>query len=280
MTAGTTSDSAVGYTVRAVADRLGIPIATLRSWNQRYDIGPTRRRPGQHRLYTEADIAALERMIALVRAGASPAGAAAAVQGPAVAAGDRKPLLAAAFALDSATVSGQLAAHFRDYGVLETWNELCRPAFAEIVAEQRRGVGCIDVEHLLSWCVTAVLQRNYPPLPAPEQPTVVLACTSGEAHALPLEALRAALVERGVGALMLGADVPAGALANALTRRPAPTAVMLWSHQESTALVSAVRTCVDAGADVFVGGPGWEAVRLPAPVRTLDSLGDAIAQFA
>ncbi|WP_433714366.1 MerR family transcriptional regulator [Nocardia sp. CA-084685] len=279
MSAGATPDSVAGYTVRAVADRLGVPIATLRSWNQRYDIGPTRRRPGQHRLYTEADIAALERMIALMRSGASPAGAAAAVRGPAVAAGDRKTLLAAAFALDSAAVSGQLATHFRDYGVLETWNELCRPAFAEIVAEQQRGVGCIDVEHLLSWCVTAVLQRNYPPLVPPEPAAAVLACTSGEAHTLPLEALRAALAERGVGALMLGADVPAGALADTLTRRPRPTPVLLWSHQESTALVSAVRTCVDAGADVFVGGPGWEAVRLPARVRTLDSLDAAVVQF-
>ncbi|WP_157128731.1 MerR family transcriptional regulator, partial [Nocardia amamiensis] len=64
---------AAGYTVRAVAERLGIPTATLRSWNRRYDIGPPQDRPGRHRLYTEADIAVLERMLALIRAGASPA---------------------------------------------------------------------------------------------------------------------------------------------------------------------------------------------------------------
>src|SRR5690606_41536870 len=72
-----------GYTVRAVADRLGIPTATLRSWNRRYSIGPTQHRPGRHRLYSAADIAVLEQMLTLIRAGSSPAGAAAAVSGAA-----------------------------------------------------------------------------------------------------------------------------------------------------------------------------------------------------
>ena len=65
-----------GYTVRAVAERLGIPTATFRSWTQRYDIGPRTHRPGQHRLYSEADIAALEQMVALIHRGVSPASAA------------------------------------------------------------------------------------------------------------------------------------------------------------------------------------------------------------
>ncbi|WP_280389222.1 MerR family transcriptional regulator, partial [Nocardia wallacei] len=76
MPAGSGPHSDAGYTVRAVAERLGIPTATLRSWNHRYDIGPPRDRPGRHRLYTEADITQLERMVDLIRGGASPAGAA------------------------------------------------------------------------------------------------------------------------------------------------------------------------------------------------------------
>ncbi|WP_040797677.1 MerR family transcriptional regulator, partial [Nocardia higoensis] len=70
---------AAGYTVRVVAERLGVPTATLRSWTRRYGIGPSQERPGKHRLYTESDIATLEHMLGLIRAGASPAGAAAAV---------------------------------------------------------------------------------------------------------------------------------------------------------------------------------------------------------
>lgn len=275
MPAGTAPVSdAAGYTVRAVADRLGIPTATLRSWNRRYAIGPAQDRPGRHRLYTEADILLLERMVALIRDGASPAGAAAAARGPAVRAGDRDDLLTAAFALDSATAVALIEAHVHAYGVVRTWDELCRPAFADIVARQGVGENCIDVEHLLSWSIAAVMQR-VPAAPASDR-TVVLACTGGETHSLPVEVLRAALAEQWIGARMLGADVPTVALSGALARSAGPTSLLLWSQRESTALTSAVLAGVNAGARVFVGGPGWDAVLLPAGVVRIDSLAGAV----
>ncbi len=281
MTAGSAHASdAAGYTVRAVAERLGIPTATLRSWNRRYDIGPPQHRPGKHRLYTEADIAQLGRMLALIQDGATPAGAAAAVRGPAPRLGDRYPLLAAAFMLETRAVSDHLEAHFRAYGVADTWDRLCRPAFADIVDRQGAGERCIDVEHLLSWCITSVLHRTNPPPVTPAPTPVVLACTSGETHALPLEVLRAALAERDIGAQMLGADVPTGALTDSLARHTQPAAVVLWSQQESTALTSAIRACHEAGARVFVGGPGWEAVILPDSAHRVASLLDAVEQLS
>ncbi|WP_054814970.1 MerR family transcriptional regulator [Nocardia arizonensis] len=266
---------AAGYTVRAVAERLGIPTATLRSWNRRYDIGPPQDRPGRHRLYSERDIALLSQMVTLIRDGATPAGAAAAVRGPLPVRGDRISLLDAAFALDTTTVSALLTAHVRDYGVVDTWEELCRPAFADIVARQDGGEGCIDVEHLLSWCITSILHRTTPPPEPARSDSILLACTSGETHALALEALRAALAEREIGARMLGADVPTTALIDALARHGDPTSVVLWSQQESTALASAVRACVGAGARVLVGGPGWDEVILPERVLRVGSLIEA-----
>ncbi|WP_433658385.1 MerR family transcriptional regulator [Nocardia sp. CA-128927] len=277
MSAGSAPASdAAGYTVRAVAERLGIPTATLRSWNRRYNIGPPLHRPGKHRLYTEADIALLGQMLTLIQDGASPAGAAAAVRGPTPRLGDRIPLLAAAFVLETRAVSSYLEAHFRAYGVVDTWDRLCRPAFADIVARQGAGERCIDVEHMLSWCITSVLHRTNPPPDAPAPRPVVLACTSGETHALPLEVLRAGLAERAVNAHMLGADVPTGALTDSLARHDQPVPVMLWSQQESTALTSAVRACLDAGSRVLVGGPGWDSVILPEAAERVASLADAI----
>ncbi|MET8773733.1 MerR family transcriptional regulator [Nocardia sp. NPDC050713] len=274
MPAGSASaPDAAGYTVRAVAERLGIPTATLRSWNRRYEIGPAQDRPGRHRLYTESDIALLERMLELIRGGASPAGAAATARGPVLALGDRTALLAAAFALETGTVTALVESHVRAYGVVDTWERLCRPAFAEIVDRQGSGEGCVDVEHLLSWCVAAAMQRTNPPTgPA----GTVLACTSGETHSLPLDVLRAALAERGVGARMLGPDVPTAALVDALARQRDPAAVLLWSQRESTALTSAVRACLGAGARVFLGGPGWDDVILPAAAVQVESLADAV----
>ncbi len=263
---------ATGFPIGTVADRIGIPTATLRSWNQRYGIGPSGHRPGRHRLYTEADIAVLERMVVLVRAGASPARAASSARGPAPTEGDISPLLTAVFALDSAAATSLLISHIRTFGVAATWNHLCRPAFADIVRRQGAGEGCIDVEHLLSWCIASAVHRSAPPPPAAEPAAIILACTSGEAHALPLEVLRGALAERGTPANMLGPDVPTHALADTLTRTPPHPTVVLWSQQDSTALTSAVRTCTEAGARVLLAGPGWADAALPPDAATVDDL--------
>ncbi|NUS44441.1 MAG: helix-turn-helix-type transcriptional regulator, partial [Mycobacteriaceae bacterium] len=72
-------------------------------------------------------------------------------------------------------------------------------------------------------------------------------------------------------------DVPASALVDTLARRTGGTAVVLWSQQESTALVPAVRACSAAGGRVLVAGPGWAAARLPAGVRGVADLPAAVA---
>ncbi|MEU4311981.1 MerR family transcriptional regulator [Nocardia sp. NPDC024068] len=270
---------AAGFTVRAVAERLGIPTATLRSWNRRYEIGPTGHRPGSHRLYTEDDIDRLRQMLRLIQGGATPAGAAAAVRAPVARPGDRESLLAAAFRLDYRAATTQLVAHIQAFGVVDTWELLCRPVFADIVSRQTSGEGCIDVEHLLSWCITSALHLTNPPA-APGPRPIVLACTSGETHALPLEVLRAALAEQRVGAQMLGADVPTGALTDTLTRLPHAADLVLWSQHESTALTSSVRAGTRAGARVFVGGPGWDAVILPTGTPRLTGLTEALGHLS
>ena len=56
--------------------------------------------------------------------------------------------------------------------------------------------------------------------------------------------------------------------------------VVLWSQQESTALTSAVRACVGAGARVVVGGPGGDEVLLPDRVMRVTSLVDATDRLA
>ncbi|MEV7804284.1 MerR family transcriptional regulator [Microbispora sp. NPDC088329] len=65
-----------GYGIGAVSRRLGVPASTLRTWNLRYGIGPSRRSPGGHRRYDNADLRRLEEMNRLIRAGMPPADAA------------------------------------------------------------------------------------------------------------------------------------------------------------------------------------------------------------
>lgn len=72
--------AAAGITTGAVARRLGVSPTTLRSWDQRYGIGPAVRVDGRHRRWTPADVAMLEEMCRLTSAGLPPAEAARAVR--------------------------------------------------------------------------------------------------------------------------------------------------------------------------------------------------------
>ena len=62
--------------VAAVARRLGIAPATLRTWDRRYGIGPREHTSGRHRRYAPEDIARLELMQQALLRGAAPAEAA------------------------------------------------------------------------------------------------------------------------------------------------------------------------------------------------------------
>ena len=66
----------MGLSVAAVARRMGVAPATLRTWDRRYGVGPSEHRPGSHRRYGPTDLARLEHMRRLVIAGISPAEAA------------------------------------------------------------------------------------------------------------------------------------------------------------------------------------------------------------
>ena len=70
------SGSQPGYSIGALARRLGVAPATLRDWERRYGIGPGGRSAGGHRRYRPADIARIEHMRRLVLDGMPPGEAA------------------------------------------------------------------------------------------------------------------------------------------------------------------------------------------------------------
>ena len=171
----------------------------------------------------------------------------------------------------SATLSDQLSRH----GVVVTWESLIAPL---LVAVGRRwestGQG-IEIEHLVSDCVVAVLRRHQPDCDDTRRP-VLLACAPDDQHTLALHAVAVGLAERGVPSRMLGASMPADALAAAV-RQVRPSAVMLWSQTSATgssAPIVALPVSRPPSA-LVVGGPGWPA-DLPHGARLATSLGAAL----
>jgi DICT domain-containing protein len=60
-----------GLAIKAVAERTGIAAATIRMWEQRFGFPEPDRTPAGYRVYTEADVAALKRVLVLRERGLS-----------------------------------------------------------------------------------------------------------------------------------------------------------------------------------------------------------------
>ncbi len=308
-----------GLTVAAVARRLGVAPATLRTWDRRYDLGPTEHRAGSHRRYTAADLARLEHMRKLVIAGVPPADAArdartldldpaelapvtalfpldaVPVQGAAIesrAGGGQvvalpggtaaaRGLARAALALDATGCSAIMNDSVERRGVIWTWDHLVLPVLVGVGHRWEQTGKGIEVEHTLTESVQGVFASRVRELNAPiNARAVILAGSDEELHSLPLWVTAAALAERRIAVRMLGSRVPVEALIQAV-RRTGPAAIFLWSQIPGTAQAQEL-TALPAfrpAPSVFIGGPGW-AGPVPAGVERVHDLTEAIARIS
>ncbi|HUQ56964.1 MerR family transcriptional regulator [Lentzea sp.] len=274
------------YTPRAVAGMLGIAPTTLRTWDQRYGLGPSKRTEGGHRRYDEADVEVLRRMVALTGQGVAAASAAVlARQEPparahspisaAEAIQARRGFLAAAKRLDEPLMLGLAAKLLTDHGVVSVWESVFVPCLVELgELTAVRGLG-VEIEHLASGSVLQAL-RDVPRAVGPGVLAALLSCAPEEQHVLALEALGAALSEEGCQWRSLGARVPAEALCDAVTRLR-PSVVLVWAHRADLAeLVPLDELGALPGSLLAVAGPGWIGLPLPPGVRRPASLADAV----
>ncbi|MGJ6962473.1 MerR family transcriptional regulator [Streptosporangium sp. G11] len=304
-----------GYGIGAVARRLGVPAPTLRTWNLRYGVGPSRRSPGGHRRYDARDLWRLEEMNRLIRSGVPASDAAREVlrietvppspveqeqdrgrerqagrpapgRFPSLAA-ERRPevptvamLARAAMTLDSGAVHDWIDAALARHGVRWTWEHLAVPVFETICRRQSESGASIEVEHLFSDRLLASLigLTERPARPAGARP-VLLACAENELHSLPIYALAAALTtDHHVETRVLGARTPYPALADAM-RRLGPSVVFVWSQLSETgdpAPLASLPTPRPPSL-VVVGGVGWRD-NLPASVSRVTSFQEALTR--
>jgi transposase-like protein len=309
-------------TVGAVARRLGVAPATLRTWDRRYGVGPTGHATGRHRRYDVTDVARLELMQRALLRGASPAEAARCaltstlvprqasspdapapyeLPGALVAEGELAPgparrtraaggalrltgagrlargLGRAVSAMDSVGAQRLLGEAIAEGGVPHAWDDVVRPVLSAMTQRWTHSGASAETEHLLYECVLAALIRATPLVTVPRNHRpVLLACTPGEQHTLPLHGLDATLATRGIGTRMLGPALPADALTSAV-RRTAPAAVVLWAQLPR----NADPTLVDRlprtrqRTRLFLAGPGWRTVDGDPRLVLPDGIGPA-----
>ena len=260
-------------TVAAVARRIGVAPATLRTWDRRYGLGPSAHEAGEHRRYHPNDLAKLILMRRLITSGVAPSDAA-------VKAKAHKGKLSvedlveefeireevvdalhrAAKSLDKSFVETVLRKDIADKGVIASWTEVIVPLLF-LVGDEWAATGTgIEVEHMLSEVIKRLLREGVVEIkdPVNAQP-VLLASVGEEAHCLAIHALAAALAEKKIETFFLGARTPLEAISG-MVKRSAPPAVFLWAQLEQNSDPKFIKELpvVRPAPRVIVGGPGWD----------------------
>jgi len=260
-------------TVAAVARRIGVAPATLRTWDRRYGLGPSSHEAGEHRRYCPSDLAQLTLMRRLIVSGVAPADAAVRakahsgsvsveheIQSFEVREDVVDSLHRASKSLDKNFVETLLRKDIADNGVIATWTEVIVPLLF-LVGDEWAATGTgIEVEHMLSESIKRLMREGVSEIKEPlnTQP-VLLASVGEELHCLALHALAAALAEKGIETFFLGARTPLEAISG-MVKRSAPPAVFLWAQleQNSDPKFFNELPVVRPAPRVIVGGPGWD----------------------
>ncbi|MET0424335.1 MAG: MerR family transcriptional regulator [Actinoplanes sp.] len=176
---------------------------------------------------------------------------------------DARDLARAATDLDAEGVIRIVQAAIDRIGVVSAWEQLVQPVWQYLSSRTEESDERAASEHLyVQSAMTALASARRPPRFSP--PSVLLACADEELQVFPLEALVAALEESGASCCVLGARVPAAALASA-AERLRPAAVIIWSQTRATADPGQIVTVLDAcpATTVVAAGPGWHTAYLP-----------------
>lgn len=292
--ASTPSVRDIVWSVGALAEELGLPASTIRTWERRYGLAPSVHTPGGHRRYSPSDVERLRFMCQLIQQGIGPAEAAATVQrsrptvsGLTTARSSEavEPwidnVVKAAGGFDTASLTTAVRAVVDANGAAGAWNHYLDPLLRRVGHEWSAGTIGIESEHLVSETVLTALRSRMDRVEQPPRgPLVLLACAEDDQHSLPVVALQAALVESGVSAHSVGQRMPAAALAGVVARHR-PRAVFVWASlaRPRGDRLHRVVTALTSKTHIVLGGPGWTGTDVPR-ATVVNDLSSAVAALA
>lgn len=249
------------------SQRVGVSPERLRAWEKRYGLLSPDRSTGGFRLYSDADVARVERMLAHLRSGASAAEAARlAEERPVVA----EPPIGGPVRLDQEVDRlRQRLEEFDDAGAHAVLDELLAtfaletvlrdvilPYLVEVGERWRSGEVTVGQEHFASNLLRARLLSLAQGWGQGAGPRVVLAAPPGEQHDLGLIICGLVLSRQGLRVVFLGADSPIDTLIT--TVRTVRPALVLLSTVDTAAL-DAVRDALrelSAQVSLYLGAGG------------------------
>lgn len=218
------------FRIQVVAERAGVPAATLRAWERRYGVPSPARTTSSYRLYSVEDIERVRSMRQLCEGGMSASEAAKLVLAthpvlqPSPPSGDvldevKQRILRAADDFDSERLDAELLRLAFSGDAITVHERVVSPLLVEVGHSWAEGSLNVAQEHFLSERLEAMLRNALTFLrPAAGEP-VFLACVSGEHHVLGLLGAALKLAGSGASPTLLGADTPPEAIAEVVARR-------------------------------------------------------------
>ena len=285
--------SAAGkLSIGSLAKATGVPVETLRTWEQRYGFPVAERKPSGHRVYALSTVTRLRRIAdaiarghragavvgateaelsRLLSATASPAAAGAFPANPTQASVEE--LLAAVLAFDADRLTAALWSDWGRLGPIGFLQRTVAPLIERVGREWEEGRMEIRHEHFLSERLGDVMRAIRLPLDLMASgPMVICATLPGESHALGLHMAALLLSSAGLRVLFLGTEIPppelgrlareAGARAVAVSVSAAADAAAAKRH------LTRLREELPRSVQLLVGGRGAPAGR--ADLVTVD----------
>jgi len=257
--------------IRTVSSLTGVNSVTLRAWERRYDLIKPVRTPKGHRLYTMADVALIQQVVALLDNGMSIGQVRSVLDADAIhpdSATRHEPdadlwghhqrrLLQAIAVFDEGALNDLYTEVLSLYPVDIVTSRLIVPLLRELGERWIQGTGSIAEEHFFSVFLRNKLGARFHHLNrAPRGPKLLAACLPGEQHEIGLLLFALAALDRDYSIVLLGSNTPLTELPAVVEQAAIQAVVLAGSLETAPAVVheELAPLCQTLTIPVFIGG--------------------------
>jgi DNA-binding transcriptional MerR regulator len=257
--------------IRTVSSLTGVNSVTLRAWERRYDLIKPIRTPKGHRLYTMADVALIQQVVALLDNGMSIGQVRSVLDADAInpdSAISNEPdadlwghhqrrLLQAIAVFDEGALNDLYTEVLSLYPVDIVTSRLIVPLLRELGERWIQGTGSIAEEHFFSVFLRNKLGARFHHLNrAPQGPKLLAACLPGEQHEIGLLLFALAALDRDYSIVLLGSNTPLTELPAVVEQAAIQAVVLAGSVETAPAVVheELAPLCQTLTIPVFIGG--------------------------